>query len=364
MVYFTRYLFFKAASVFLVFSVAVSASPRVEVVATDLNRPWSVAWINETQVLISERFGRLTHLDLTSNDRTAIGNVPPVTAVGQGGLLDVQVTTLGDTLWVYLALSGVSNNRTTSTELWRARLNNKALTDVSQLFVMPLKTSSGRHFGGRIALTDQHVFLTIGDRGERERAQDISDPAGSIIRLNLDGSIPLDNPIFASPNASPELYSIGHRNPQGLAFDANGHLYAHEHGPQGGDEINRIEAGLNYGWPTITYGRNYGIGTAIGEGFEKEGLEQPLIHWDPSIAPSGMTFYSGKRFPEWKNNMFVGALKAKMLVRLAFENGTLKQKERLYRGEYGRIRDVREGPDGALYFLTDSKRGQLLRITP
>ena len=361
---YTRYCLLILAPVFLAFSIAVSGSPRVEVVATDFNRPWSITWINKTQVLISERSGQLIHLDLTSNDRTAIGNVPPVTAVGQGGLLDVQVTTLGDTLWVYLALSGVNDNQTTGTELWRARLHNKALTDITQLYTMSLTTTSGRHFGGRIALTDQHVFLTIGDRGERERAQDISDPAGSIIRLNLDGSIPSDNPIFAAPNARPELYSVGHRNPQGLAFDSKGHLYAHEHGPQGGDEINRIEAGLNYGWPTITYGRNYGIGTAIGEGAEKEGLEQPLIYWSPSIAPSGMTFYSGKQFPEWKNNLFVGALKAQMLVRLAFENGRLKRKERLYRGEYGRIRDVREGPDGALYLLTDSTRGQLLRITP
>ena len=361
---YTRYFLLIVASVFLAFSIAVSASPRVEVIATALNRPWSIAWINENQVLISERSGQLIHLDLTSNERTAIGNVPSVTAVGQGGLLDVQVTTLGDTLWVYLALSGVNDDQTTGTELWRARLHNKALTDVTQLYAMPLKTTSGRHFGGRIALSDQHVFLTIGDRGERDRAQDISDSAGSIIRLNLDGSIPSDNPIFASLNARPELYSVGHRNPQGLAFDSKGHLYAHEHGPQGGDEINRIEAGLNYGWPTITYGRNYGIGTPIGEGVEKEGLEQPLIYWNPSIAPSGMTFYSGKQFPQWKNNVFVGALKAQMLVRLAFENGRPKQKERLYRGEYGRIRDVREGPDGALYLLTDSTRGQLLRITP
>lgn len=361
---YTRYFLLIVASVFLAFSIAVSASPRVEVIATDLNRPWSIAWINETEVLISERSGQLIHLDLSSSERTAIGNVPSVTAVGQGGLLDVQVTTLGDTLWVYLALSGVHDDQTTGTELWRARLHNKALTDVTQLYAIPLTTTSGHHFGGRIALDDQYVFLTIGDRGERERAQDISDSAGSIIRLNLDGSIPPDNPIFASPNARPELYSVGHRNPQGLAFDSKGHLYAHEHGPQGGDEINRIEAGLNYGWPTITYGRNYGIGTAIGEGVEKEGLEQPLIYWNPSIAPSGMTFYSGKQFPQWKNNLFVGALKAQMLVRLAFENGRLKQKERLYRGEYGRIRDVREGPDGALYLLTDSTRGQLLRITP
>lgn len=282
---YTRYFLLIVASVFLAFSIAVSASQRVEVVATDFNRPWSIAWINETQVLISERSGQSIHLDLISNDRTAIDNVPPVTAIGQGGLLDVQVTTLRNTLWVYLALSGVNVNQTTGTELGRARLHKKALTNVTQLYAMPSTTKSGHHFGGRIAPTDQHVFLTIRDGGERERAQDVSDPAGSIIRLNLDGSIPSDNSIFASPNARPELCSGGHRNPQGLAFDSKGHLFAHEHGPQGGDEINRIDAGLNYGWPTITYGRNCGIGTPVGEGVEKEGLEQPLIYWNPSIAP-------------------------------------------------------------------------------
>ena len=191
---------------------------------------------------------------------------------------------------------------------------------------MPLTTTSGHHFGGRIALGDKYVFLAIGDRGERERARDISDSAGSMIRLNLDGSIPTDNPILASPNARPELYSVGHRNPQGLAFDSNGHLYAHERGPQGGDEINRVEAGLNYGRPTITYGRNHGIGTAIGEGMEKEGLAQPLIYWNPSIAPSGITFYPGKQFPLWKNNMFVGALKAQMLVTLALRTANLSKR--------------------------------------
>lgn len=360
---YTRYFILIVAAVFLAFSLAVSAAPRVELVAPDFDRPWSIAWINPTEVMITERSGQLIHFNLTSNQRKIIKNVPSVTAIGQGGLLDVQVTNINNELWVYLALSGVRSNRTTGTELWRARLIDDALVDTERLYALPLTTTSGHHFGGRIALSDQHVYLTIGDRGERERAQDLSDAAGSVIRLNLDGSIPSDNPVFVSNNARPELYSVGHRNPQGIAFDTQGHLFVHEHGPQGGDEVNRIDAGKNYGWPTITYGRNYGIGTPIGEGVEKDGLEQPLLYWDPSIAPSGMTFYSGKRFPEWKNHLFVGALKAQMLVRLAFEDGQLKQKERMYRGEFGRIRDVREGPDGAIYFLTDSTRGQLFRIT-
>lgn len=350
--------------VLLAFSRTATAAARVEVVATDLDHPWSLAWINPTEVLITERPGRLVHLNLTSGQRKYIKNVPSVSAIGQGGLLDVRIMNIDNKIWVYLALSGTRTDQSTGTELWRGHLINDVLADPEKLYALPVTTTSGRHFGGRIAINDRNIFLTIGDRGERERAQDLADSAGSIIRLNLDGSIPSDNPNFLSPDALTELYSVGHRNPQGIAFDANGNLFAHEHGPQGGDEVNRIEAGKNYGWPTITYGRNYGIGTAIGEGVEKEGLEQPLIYWDPSIAPSGMTFYSGMRFPEWKNNLFIGALKSQMLVRLTFEGRQLKQKESLYRGEFGRIRDVREGPDGALYLLTDSKRGQLLRITP
>ncbi|CAI8276132.1 MAG: Aldose sugar dehydrogenase YliI [Gammaproteobacteria bacterium] len=359
-----RCLMLVTTAILLAFSLIEKVAARVEVVATDLDHPWSLAWINPTEVLITERSGQLIHLNLNSGKRKYIKNVPSVTAVGQGGLLDVQIVTIDNKLWVYLALSGTRTDQSTGTELWRGRLINDALVNPEKLYALPATTTSGRHFGGRIAINDRNVFLTIGDRGERERAQDLADSAGSIIRLNLDGSIPSDNPSFSSPDALTELYSVGHRNPQGIAFDAEGNLFAHEHGPQGGDEVNQIEAGKNYGWPIITYGRNYGIGTAIGEGVEKEGLEQPLLYWDPSIAPSGMTFYLGERFPQWTNNLFIGALKAQMLVRLTFEDRRLKQKERLYRGEFGRIRDVREGPDGALYLLTDSTRGQLLRITP
>ncbi len=361
---YTRYFVLIAAATFVAFSLAVSAAPRVETVLSNLDRPWSVAWVNDTTVLITERSGRLLRVDLKTREKQIVRNVPAVTAQGQGGLLDVQVTTIDSIPWVYLALSGVREDKTTGTELWRGQLAGDTLENVERLYALPLTTNSGHHFGGRLALTDQHVFLTIGDRGERERAQDPRDAAGSIIRLHLDGSIPTDNPFLQTATARPELYSIGHRNPQGMAISRQGELVTHEHGPQGGDEVNRIEPGRNYGWPTITYGRNYGIGTPIGEGTEKDGLEQPLLYWDPSIAPSGMTIYSGKLFPEWKDNLFVGALKAQMLVRLAFEDGQLKQKERMFRGDYGRIRDVREGPDGALYLLTDSTRGQLLRIAP
>ena len=208
---YTRYFILIVAAVFLAFSLAVSTAPRVEVVASDFDRPWSIAWINPTEVLITERSGQLIHLNLTSKQRKSIKNVPSVTAIGQGGLLDVQVTNINNELWVYLALAGVRPDRTTRTELWRARLIDDALVDTERLYALPLTTTSGHHFGGRIALSEQHVYLTIGDRGERERAQDLSDAAGSIIRLNLDGSVPFDNPVFVSNTARPELYSVGHR---------------------------------------------------------------------------------------------------------------------------------------------------------
>lgn len=361
---YTRYFVLMMTGVLLAFSLAVTASPRVTTILEELDRPWSVDWISDKEVLITERGGRLLLINLASNTRQTINNVPAVTARGQGGLLDVRVKHIDNDLWVYLALSGTRSDNTTGTELWRGRLIDDQLLDVEQLFSQSLTTDSGHHFGGRLALTDQHVFLTIGDRGDRERAQDPTDTAGSVVRLRLDGSLPPDNPWVGDSQYRPELYSIGHRNPQGLAFDADGVLYAHEHGPQGGDEINRIEPGLNYGWPTITYGRNYGIGTTIGEGVAKEGLEQPLLHWNPSIAPSGMAFSIGQGFPEWQNSLFVGALKAQMLVRLVFEDGQFKQKERLLQNSVGRIRDVRQGPDGAIYLLTDSTRGKLIRVTP
>ncbi|MDA0894368.1 MAG: PQQ-dependent sugar dehydrogenase [Proteobacteria bacterium] len=361
---YTRYFVLMMTGVLLAFSLAVTASPRVTTILEELDRPWSVDWISDKKVLITERGGRLLLINLASDTRQTINNVPAVTARGQGGLLDVRVRRIDNDLWVYLALAGTRSDNTTGTELWRGRLIDDQLLDVEQLFSQSLTTDSGHHFGGRLALTDEHVFLTIGDRGDRERAQDPTDTAGSVVRLRLDGSLPPDNPWVGDSQYRPELYSIGHRNPQGLAFDADGVLYAHEHGPQGGDEINRIEPGLNYGWPTITYGRNYGIGTAIGEGVAKKGLEQPLLHWNPSIAPSGMAFSIGQGFPEWQNSLFVGALKAQMLVRLVFEDGQFKQKERLLQNSVGRIRDVRQGPDGAIYLLTDSTRGKLIRVTP
>lgn len=360
---FRRHCLAIAIGLLTALSLGASAAPTPRVILNDLENPWSLDWLSPTEVLITERPGRLLRVNLETGEQINLQGLPPVAAQGQGGLFDVRLHTIDDIQWVYLSLAGPGPNGELGTEVWRAKLVGPRLTDLQQLFVMSNKTPSGRHFGGRLVLTDQYLFLTLGDRGDRPRSQALDDHAGSVIRLNLDGSIPDDNPYLRVQGAKPEIYSIGHRNPQGAALHpTTGALYIHEHGPQGGDEINRVEAGQNYGWPVITYGRNYGLGTPIGEGTEKAGMQQPLLYWDPSIAPSGMAFYTGDQIPEWTNSLFVGALKAQMLVRLEMDQGIPKQRDRLYQGEFGRIRDIRQGPDGALYLLTDSGRGLLVRI--
>jgi glucose/arabinose dehydrogenase len=228
------------------------------------------------------------------------------------------------------------------------------------------KSRAGHHFGSRLVFDGKgHLYVTLGDRGEMERAQRLDDHAGSVIRLHDDGRVPADNPFVGKPGAKPEKFTLGNRNLQGAALHPqSGLLWTHEHGPQGGDEVNIIRAGVNYGWPVITFGRNYGTGTQIGEGTARPGMAQPLLQWTPSIAPSGMAFYTGERFPKWKGNLFIGALKFQMLVRLQLDGERVVHEERLLQGVLGRIRDVRQGPDGLLYLLIDSDKGRIVRLEP
>lgn len=349
----------------LFLATAAWSSPTPEVVLSDLEHPWSIAWIGTDQAVITERPGRMVLVNMTQKTTTPISGVPEVSAIGQGGLLDLAILQDAESPWIYFSLSAEHPSGGFGTELWRGRLAGAALVDTKRLFQMRRGGSGGRHFGGRLVLDDQHVLLTIGDRGEAERAQDLNDHAGKVIRLTLDGSIPADNPLIGQNNVLPEIYSYGHRNPQGAAIHPiTSELWIHEHGPQGGDEINRVIPGTNYGWPVITHGRTYGLGLPIGEGTEKAGMAQPVLYWDPSIAPSGMTFYTGDRIPEWTGNLLVGALKAQMVVRLHSTEEEVRETEQLYRGQLGRVRDVRTGPDGHLYLLTDSARGQLIRVAP
>jgi glucose/arabinose dehydrogenase len=231
---------------------------------------------------------------------------------------------------------------------------------------MEPKTRSNQHFGGRIVFDEAgYVYLTLGDRGEMARAQLLGDHAGSIIRLHDDGRVPKDNPFVNTAEAKPEKFTLGNRNVQGVAIHPKtGEVWTHEHGPQGGDEINIIKPARNYGWPIITHGVNYGTGTKIGEGTAKAGLEQPLYVWVPSIAPSGMAFYKGNAFTNWNNNLFIGALRAETLVRIELSGDKVVHEERLLKGSIGRIRDVRLGPDQFIYLLTDERAGGLYRLEP
>jgi glucose/arabinose dehydrogenase len=252
------------------------------------------------------------------------------------------------------------------THVARGRLQGHHLRDVEVIFRAQPGFGGGRHFGSRLLFDpDGYLFITLGDRGNRPNGQDLGNHPGSIIRLHDDGSVPDDNPFVGRAGVRPEIYTYGNRNVQGIALQPGSALiWAHEHGPQGGDELNLINAGANYGWPVITYGRNYVTGTRIGEGTSKTGMEQPVYYWVPSIAPSGMAFYDGDRFPEWQGNLLVGSLKFELLVRLELENGRVTHEERLLEGELGRIRDVRSGPDGYIYLLTDEPDGELVRLEP
>ena len=340
----------------------------VRILTRGLDHPWSLAFLPDGRMLVTERAGRLRYVAADGTlDPTPISGLPEALAArGQGGLHDVALhPRFSQNRLVYVAYSGRGAGGY-GTELARGRLEGYRLAGVKVLFRALPKSWGGRHFGGRVVFDGNgHVFLTLGDRGGRTRAQDPGDHAGSIIRLDEDGGIPLDNPYRSAAGARPEIYTLGNRNVQGAAMNPwTGELWTHEHGPQGGDEVNVIRAGVNYGWPVITYGRNYGTGTRIGEGTHKEGMAQPLYQWTPSIAPSGMAFYNGDRFPAWRGNLLVGALVFRLLVRLELDGERVVGEERMFRGAIGRIRDVRAGPDGYVYLLSDEPNGVIARLEP
>lgn len=343
-------------------------SIKAEIIAGGLNHPWSLVFLPDGDMLVTERFGEL--LRLSSNGKTidAVSGVPPVADNGQGGLLDIVLhPDFTDNQLLYFSYSGHGDQPGyVGTEVARATLVNLELVDIEVVFKLAAKSSSAKHFGSRLVFNrDKQLFITVGDRGDRSRAQDLSDHAGSVIRIDQAGGVPADNPFLETKNAKPEIFSYGHRNPQGaMLHPETFELWVHEHGPQGGDELNVVKAGRNYGWPVITYGVNYGSGTQIGEGTEKLGMEQPLYYWVPSIAPSGMSFYDADQFPNWKGDLFIGSLKFHTLVRLELDGDRVVHEERLLKKQFGRIRDVKTGPDGNLYLLTDSSGGMLVRISP
>ncbi len=336
--------------------------------ATGLDHPWSLAFLPDGRMLITERPGRMRFVAPDGAvDPRPLSGLPKIWARGEGGLMDVALhPDFPDNRLVYFSYAARDASGGVGTQVARARLNDHALENLEVIFSSNGRTRGGRHFGSRLLFDGKgHLFVTVGDRGDRSLPQDLRSDAGKVIRILEDGSPPPDNPFVGRPDARPEIYTYGHRNPQGIALHpATGEVWIHEHGPQGGDEVNLLRPGANYGWPVITYGREYVTGLPIGEGTAKEGMEQPLWYWVPSIAPSGMTFYTGDRLAGWTGDLFVGALRAQTLVRLEVTGSAVISEERLLKEQIGRIRDVRQGPDGRLYLLTDAADGALWTISP
>jgi glucose/arabinose dehydrogenase len=337
----------------------------VSTLVEDLEHPWGLAFLPDGGFLVTERPGRLRVVRDGRLRAEPVAGVPDVAARGQGGLLDVALhPEFSDNRLVYLSYSAEGAGGI-GTEVARGRLVDDALVDVRTVLVAAPKSRGGRHFGSRLVFAaDGTLYVTSGERGSPDRAQDLDDMAGKVLRITDDGSVPPDNPFLDQRDVPPQIFSYGHRNPQGLTrHPESGRIWAVEHGPKGGDELNVIEPGQNYGWPVITHGRSY-AGFKIGEGTAKPGMAQPVRYWVPSISPSGMAFYSGEDFPAWQGDLFIGALSGRALVRLEMDGETVVHEERLITDLEARIRDVRQGPDGRLYLLTDAPDGALLRLDP
>jgi glucose/arabinose dehydrogenase len=340
---------------------------RIVTVASGLAHPWGLAFLPDGRMLVTERAGRLRIVG--RDGRLApqpVAGLPQIEEYGQGGLLDVALhPRFAENGLVYLSYAERGDGGY-GTAVLRGRLAGDRLEAVQTIYRQAPKSRGGRHFGSRLVFDRAGLlYITQGDRGEQDRAQKLDDLAGKVVRLHDDGRVPGDNPFVGKPGARPEIFTLGNRNVQGAALHpATGELWSHEHGPQGGDEVNVLRKGVNYGWPVITYGVNYGIGTKIGEGTAKPGMAQPVHYWVPSIAPSGMAFYTGDKFPGWRGDLFVGALRDQLLVRLRLDGEKVVKEERMLQGSLGRIRDVRQGPDGYLYLLTDSGAGAIFRLEP
>ena len=355
---------------------------RADIVASNLQNPWAVAFLPDGRFLVTERAGRLRLLAADGKAAISVSGLPEIEAGGQGGLLDLITDSdfARNRLLYFCYSEPAPTGRTNSTALTSARLSidGSQLENLKVIFSQKPKVSSSAHFGCRIVegrlpgaggMSDGKLFLTLGDRFSRkDDAQKLDNHHGKIVRINKDGSVPADNPFVSKADARPEIWSYGHRNVQGATLAPDGTLWTHEHGPQGGDEINLPKPGLNYGWPEITYGENYG-GGPVGQGLSsKAGMEQPLHYWVPSIAPAGMTFLTSERYGKaWQGNLFAGSLKFSYLNRIELASpfgGKVVREHKLLADAGERVRDVRQGPDGLLYVLTDSSNGKLIRLLP
>jgi len=343
----------------------IKLAATVTEIATKLERPWGVALLPDGRFLVTERPGRMRLVSAGGKLSEPLAGVPGVYAQGQGGLLDVVLGPhFAQDRLVYFSFSEPGPGGA-GTAVARARLGERGLEGTQVIWRQQPKVEGPNHWGSRLVFrADGTLFVTMGDRyAYRERAQDLSTTLGKVVRINADGSVPRDNPFVGRAGALPEIWSLGHRNVQAAVLNGRGELWTVEHGARGGDELNNPQAGKNYGWPVITYGVDYS-GARIGIGTSKPGMEQPVYYWDPVIAPSGATFYSGAAFADWKGDLLVGSLTPGLLVRLRITNGHVVREERYLAELRERIRDVREGPDGAIYLLTDDPKGRLLRVTP
>lgn len=339
---------------------------QIEKLATGLSIPWGMTVLEDNSLLVTQRSGKLTHLTASGKKLADISGLPDdILVEGQGGLFDVALPpNHKHTGWIYFSYSK-NGDGDGATTLSRAKLDGTQLTEWQDILISQSRTGNKVHFGGRISFDQQgHVFLSIGDRGERDNAQNRSNHAGSILRLNLDGTVPDDNPFIGQAKVLPEIWSYGHRNPQGLFFNQQtGQLWTIEHGPRGGDEINLVQVGKNYGWPVISYGKEYWAPLQVGEDTEREGMEQPVQMYDPSIAPSSLIQYQGALFAEWQGNLLAGALKLQHLNIISLNNNhEAVDEKRLLKTLSSRIRNIIEAPDGALLVATDN--GDIYRITP
>jgi len=373
---FKRLLLKSSAAITLTFVLSVFSSLRGEelvfesnrttfravTLIDDLEHPWAMAFLPAGDLLITERPGRLIWYKDGKLHR--VSGLPEIATGGQGGLLDVVLHPdylMNKTIcFAYSA----GDNRGTGTEIACASFDQGHLSNFRVIFRAIPKWRTAVHFGSRLLFgPDGYLYATLGDRGYRFFAQDIGAHPGSIIRITDEGLLPPDNPLIGRETAKPEIFAYGNRNPQGMSLEPGGQrIWIHEHGPRGGDELNVLYPAANYGWPVVSFGKEYRSNKSVGEGTHKAGMQQPVYYWVPSIAPSGMTFYQGEKFPNWQGSLFIGSLKFKLLVRLELEGNRVVAEERLLEDIFGRVRDIREGPDGLLYLLTDEKNGKLVRL--
>lgn len=344
-------------------NIPKNTSVTPELIIDEIPIPWGMAFLPDGSMLITEKSGELIHFK--GGTKTIVNNSPAVYDRGQGGLLDVVLhPDYENNGWIYISYASEEGDGNGGhTAIMRARLQGNSLIDNQLLYKATPNTTGGNHFGSRIAFdNDGYLYFTIGERGEQDvNPQDLSRDGGKVHRLHADGTVPTDNPFVGMADAKPAIYSYGHRNPQGMVkHPTTGAIWAHEHGPQGGDEINIVQKGKNYGWPLVTYGINYS-GTPVSDKTEMEGVENPIHYWVPSIAPSGMTFVTSDKYPAWKGNLLIGSLKFQYLERVELEGEKVVYREKLM-ADMGRVRDVRQAPDGFIYVAVEGKG--IYRLVP